>query len=455
MAVKTAHESDNVGGSKGNPVLNLTRRQFSQLATAGSVFGAASRKPNIVMIYADDLGYGDLGCYGHPTIRTPNLDRMAREGMRFTQWYSAAPVCTPSRAALLTGRYPVRSGLTRVLFPQSTGGIPESETTMAEVLRGSGYRTAAVGKWHLGHLPEYLPVRHGFDRYFGIPYSNDMRAAAGPGAPGNSKYPPLPLIRNGETIETDPDQTKLTARYTAEALTTIRENKQNPFFLYFAHTFPHVPLYASERFRGKSRAGLYGDVVEEIDWSVGEVLRTLKETGQDQNTLVVFSSDNGPWLVKKELGGSAGLLREGKTTTFDGGMREPCLARWPGMISANALCAAQGSMLDWLPTFAHVAGAPLPKGTVLDGENMTPVLTGKSPGKERTFFYWNVDELEAVRHGPWKLRVVKQQQASLHNLEVDPSEKHDQAAQAPERVAQMLAVLERHRAEMPRAPLQR
>ena len=434
--------------------MNFTRRQFSQLMTAGSVIGAAARKPNIVMIYADDLGYGDLGCYGHPTIRTPNLDRMAREGMRFTQWYSAAPVCTPSRAALLTGRYPVRSGLTRVLFPQSTGGVPENETTMAEVLRGAGYRTAAVGKWHLGHLPQYLPARHGFDRYFGIPYSNDMSPTPGPGAPGDKKYPPLPLVRNGATIETEPDQTKLTARYTDEALATIRENKQNPFFLYFAHTFPHVPLFAGERFRGKSKAGLYGDVVEELDWSVGEVFRALRETGQDQNTLVVFSSDNGPWLIKKELGGSAGLLREGKATTFDGGMREPCLARWPGMIPANTVCAAQGSMLDWLPTFASVAGVAPPKDTVLDGEDMTPVLTGKSPGKERTFFYWNIDELEGVRQGAWKLRAVKQQPPTLHNLEVDPSEKYDLAAQTPERVAQLKALLERHAAEMPRAPRQ-
>lgn len=434
--------------------MNLNRRQFAQLLASGAALGAAPRKPNIVMIYADDLGYGDLGCYGHPTIRTPNLDRMAREGMRFTQWYSAAPVCTPSRAALLTGRYPVRSGLTRVLFPQSEGGIPESETTMAEVLRGAGYRTAAVGKWHLGHLPQYLPGRHGFNRYFGIPYSNDMRPVAGPGAGASPKHPPLPLVRNGETIETEPDQRKLTARYTAEALATIREQKQNPFFLYFAHTFPHVPLYASERFLGKSRAGLYGDVVEELDWSVGEVLRTLKETGQDQNTMVVFSSDNGPWLIKKELGGSAGLLREGKGTTFDGGMRDPCIARWPGMIPGNTACAAQGSMLDLLPTFASAAGAALPKDTVLDGEDMMPVFTGKSPGKERTFFYWNINALEAVRQGAWKLRVAKDAPPTLHNLEVDPSEKYDLAAQAPERVAQMMAVLERHRSEMPRAPLQ-
>jgi len=359
--------------------LKLNRRQFIQALPAGatiaggSVFGA-QRRPNIVMIYADDLGYGDLGCYGHPTIRTPNLDRMAGDGVKFTSWYSAAPVCTPSRAALLTGRYPVRSGLTQVLFPQSKGGIPDSETTIAQMLKGAGYRTSMVGKWHLGHLPQYLPVRHGFDSYFGLPYSNDMTPTPGPGAPGAKNYPPLPLIRDDKELETEPDQTKLTARYTEEALKTIRGAKNKPFFLYFAHTFPHVPLYASERFRGRSARGLYGDVVEEIDWSVGEVLKALRETGQEKNTLVVFSSDNGPWLVKKELGGSAGLYREGKGTTWEGGMREPCLARWPGVIPAGMVSAAQGSMMDWFPTFAQAAGAELPQGVTLDGEDMTEVL---------------------------------------------------------------------------------
>ncbi len=440
-----------------------TRRQFVQTFTAGAISAGGSafsapRRPNIVMIYADDLGYGDLGCYGHPTIRTPNLDRMAGEGVKFTSWYSAAPVCTPSRAALLTGRYPVRSGLTQVLFPYSDGGMPDSEVTIAQVMKDAGYRTAMVGKWHLGHRPRYLPVRHGFDSYLGLPYSNDMTPTPGPGAPGNKSHPPLPLIRDDKVIETEPDQSRLTQRYTEEALKTIRGAKGKPFFLYFAHTFPHVPLYASERFRGKSARGLYGDVVEEIDWSVGEVLKSLRETGQDRDTLVVFSSDNGPWLVKKELGGSAGLYHEGKGTTWEGGMREPCIARWPGMIPGGWTSSAQGSMMDWFPTFAKMAGAPLPSGVVLDGEDMSDVLAGKSAGREREFFYWNVDDLRAVRKGPWKLhtvtnvaemqpaRVMKLERPALYNVAVDPSEKYDVADQNPAIVRELLALLESHAA---------
>ncbi|MBI5084917.1 MAG: sulfatase [Acidobacteria bacterium] len=446
--------------------MSLTRRGFTQALAAGSVLGAA-RRPNIVMIYADDLGYGDLGCYGHPTIRTPNLDRMAREGMRFTQWYSAAPVCTPSRAALLTGRYPVRSGLTRVLFPDSPGGIPTSEVTIAQTLKSAGYRTAMVGKWHLGCLPEYLPLRHGFDTYFGLPYSNDMRPLAGPGSGGNPKHPPLPLIRGDKAIETNPDQSQLTIRYTEEALKTINGPKDRPFFLYLAHTFPHVPLYASERFRGKSARGLYGDVVEELDWSTGEVLKALKQSGQDSNTLVVFSSDNGPWLPRLENGGSAGLLREGKGTTWDGGMREPCLARWPGTIPAASVSAAQGNMMDWFPTFARAAGAPLPAGVTLDGEDMTGVLTGKDQGKERVFYYWHQDDLRAVRKGPWKLhtttnetatqpvRTTKLDKPALYNLEVDPSEKYDVSGKHPDVVRELAGLLESHLAGIRRGEPQK
>jgi arylsulfatase A-like enzyme len=323
---------------------------------------AARRPQNFVLIYADDLGYGDLGCYGHPSIRTPNLDRMAAEGVKFTQWYAAAPLCTPSRAALQTGRYAVRSGLTRVLFPDSTGGIPAQETTLAEVLKDAGYRTAAIGKWHLGHLPQYLPTRHGFDSYFGIPYSNDMRPLDGPGAPGAAKYPPLPLMRDEKVIETEPDQALLTPRYTEEAVRRIRAFRGQPFFLYYARTFPHVPLYASPRFRGRSARGVYGGVVEGIDWSVGEILRTLAKTGQERNTLVVFTSDNGPWLQRGVYAGSAGLLREGKATTWEGGVRVPFLARQPGRVQPGRSSAQVGSMLDLLPTFAAMAGARLPSG---------------------------------------------------------------------------------------------
>ncbi len=450
----------------------ITRRRFAETLTgaalaAPSLFAAPARRPNIIMIYADDLGYGDLGCYGHPTIKTPNLDRMAAEGLRFTQFYSAAPVCTPSRAALMTGRLPVRSGLSRVLFPYSEGGMPDGEVTVAESLRGAGYRTSCIGKWHLGWQTRYLPTRHGFDSYFGLPYSNDMTPTPGPGAPGSAKSPPLPLYRNEEVIEREPDQSRLTERYTAEAVGFIRRKSQKPFFLYYPQTFPHVPLYAGARFKGRSARGLYGDVVEEIDWSVGEILRTVKAMGQDNNTLVVFSSDNGPWLIKKELGGSAGLLREGKATTWDGGMRVPCIARWPGRIPAGRTTAAAGTTMDMFPTFAGYAGAAMPKDREMDGQDLSAVLAGKSEGWERTLFYWSDVELRAVRKGPWKLHIRTNNQVGqptgardvdppeLYNLENDPSEKYNLAAGKPEVVTELLSLLASHKQQTRIGELQR
>ncbi len=449
------------------------RRSFLR-ASAGALsagfflpaLAAARRRQNFVVIFADDLGYGDLSCYGHPSIRTPNLDRMAAEGMRFTQWYSAAPVCTPSRAALLTGRYPIRSGLTRVLFPDSTGGIPASEVTLAEVLRDAGYQTACIGKWHLGCLPQFLPTRHGFDSYFGIPYSNDMRPHDGPGAPGSPKYPPLPLLRDEKVIETEPDQSQLTPRYTEEAVRRIRAFRGRPFFLYYAHTFPHVPLYASPRFRGVSPRGAYGDAVEEIDWSVGEILRALAETGQDRNTLVLFTSDNGPWLQRGVHAGSAGLLREGKATTWEGGMRVPCILRQPRLVPPGRTSRQVGSMLDLLPTFAAMAGAALPSGVVLDGEDLSPAFRGDAPVRERTFFYWNAEQLCAVRHGPWKLHRIsntaewrsatsKHDPPLLFHLEHDPSEKYDVAAAHPDIVQRLLALMAEHEAKVERGQPQR
>ncbi len=448
--------------------MTLDRRTFLHTwagAWSAGLSYAAKRRQNFVLIYADDLGYGDLGCYGHPTMRTPNLDRMAAEGARFTQWYSAAPVCTPSRAALLTGRYPIRSGLTRVLFPQSTGGIPDGETTVAEVLKSAGYQTAAIGKWHLGHLPQYLPTRHGFDSYYGIPYSNDMRPQAGPGSPGNAKHPPLPLMRDDKVIETEPDQALLTPRYTEEAVRRIRAFRGRPFFLYFAHTFPHVPLYASPRFRGASPRGLYGDVVEEIDWSVGEVLKALAETGQERNTLAIFTSDNGPWLVRRVHAGSAGLLREGKATTWEGGVRVPFIARQPGRVAPRRASTQAGSMLDLLPTFAAMAGAAPPQ-TALDGEDLSRELCSAAPLRERTLFYWNAEQLCAVRQGPWKLHRIsntaewrsatsKHDPPLLFHLENDPSEKYDVAAEHPEVARRLLELMAAHEAKIERGAAQR
>lgn len=439
----------------------ITRRDFGTLLT-GAACGAAfpalapapAARPNIVVIFADDLGYGDLGCYGHPIIRTPNLDRMAQEGMRFTQFYSAAPVCTPSRVALMTGRLPGRSGLTRVLNPKSTGGLAASEITIAEALKPLGYATVIVGKWHLGHRPEYLPTRHGFDSYFGIPYSNDMS--------------PMPLVRDDQVIEEKPDQNFLTQRYTEEATKFIRASTKarKPFFAYLPHTFPHVPLHASPKFRGKSPRGLYGDVVEELDWSVGEVLKTLRETGADRNTLVVFSSDNGPWLVKKQDGGSAGLLREGKASTWEGGMREPFLARWPGRIPANVVTPAFGTLMDIFPTAVKISGAKMPADREYDGADLSPVLFENSPGREPLHFYYNAEDLRAARKGPWKLHLATNEPATggglskhepplLYNLTVDPSEKYNVAAENPAVLQELLALAARHRQTMKFGELQR
>ena len=301
--------------------------------------------PNFIIIFTDDQGYGDLGVYGHPTIKTPSLDRMAFEGQKWTSFYVAASVCTPSRAGLLTGRLPVRSGMSsdkrRVLFPDSKGGLPETEITIARMLKTAGYSTAAIGKWHLGHLPQYLPTSHGFDHYYGIPYSNDMDIQEE--IKGYDDYFAIfndpkvetfnvPLMRDTFIIERPAEQTTITKRYTQEAVKYITENKEHPFFLYVAHSFPHVPLFTSEEFKGKSERGLYGDVIEEIDWSVGEILKTLKEEGLDKNTLVVFTSDNGPWLIFGTNGGSAGLLYGGKGTSYEGGVREPAIFWWPETI---------------------------------------------------------------------------------------------------------------------------
>lgn len=402
------------------------------------------RPPNFILIYADDLGYGDLGCYGNTEIATPNLDRMAAEGLRFTSFYSCSPVCTPSRAGLLTGRYPVRSGLTHVLFPHSNTGIEDSEVTLAEALKEQGYATACVGKWHLGHLPQFLPTRHGFDRYYGIPYSNDMHVA-------ERGDPPIPLMRGTEIIEQPADQTTLTKRYTEESLQFIREHKARPFFLYLPHTMVHVPLFVSDEFAGKSKRGLYGDAVEEIDWSVGQILAALKEQGLEEDTLVVFTSDNGPWLVKKEHGGSAGPLRNGKGTVFEGGVREPCVIRWPGRIAAATVTDEPVINLDLFPTFVHLAGGTVPGNLPLDGRDIGPLLFDGGGHSDREFFFYRGAELRAHRSGPWKLHrpieeiakgVEVKQPMMLFNLEEDLAETTNLAETRPEIAARLSREME-------------
>ena len=382
------------------PLLMLTTlmSMATGLPGAASAAGPAARRaPNIVMIYADDLGYGDLGCYGAQAIKTPNLDSMSGEGLRLTSFYSIAPVCTPSRAGLMTGRYATRLGaaqmrLSGVLFPSDKTGLPQEETTIATALRKRGYGTACIGKWHLGHLQPHRAIDHGFDYYFGIPYSNDMK--------------PTPLVRNEETIEDPVHQETLTQRYTAEAISFIERSKNGPFFLYLAHTMPHIPLYVSDRFKGKSAAGLYGDVVQELDWSVGEVMGTIRRLKLERDTVVIFSSDNGPWFQ-----GSPGPLRGRKGTTYEGGVRVPGIVWGPGRVPARAVSAEPVATIDFLPTALALAGEPdstAASQLPLDGKNILPLLTGqdkKSPHDLLLFF--DGIYLQAVRSGNWKFHVAR------------------------------------------------
>lgn len=433
--------------------------------------------PNIVLILADDLGYGDLGCYGHPTIRTPNLDRMAAEGMKFTSFYSAAEVCTPSRAALLTGRLPLRTGMCsdtqRVLFPDSVGGLQTTEITLAKALKAKGYATTCVGKWHLGHKPEYLPMRHGFDSFFGLPYVNDMDRRTDIGPKGRQaffepkiEYWNVPLMRGEKIVERPADQHTLTKRYTEEAVSFIKQNKAKPFFLYLAHAMPHVPLFASKDFEGKSARGIYGDVVEELDWSVGEVLKALREEKIDKNTLVVFTSDNGPWLQFNEHGGSAGPLRDGKGSTFEGGMRMPCVAWWPGTVPAGVTTQEMASTMDLYVTAIKLAGGEVPSDRPIDGSDIAPLLTGKGKSPRDTMYFYRGTKLFAVRHGPWKAHFLTQAAYGskdgpaehdpplLYHLGRDPGEKTDVAKDNPDVVKQLKQIAAAHKKEMKPGELQ-
>jgi arylsulfatase A len=362
---------------------------------------AATELPNIVIIFTDDQGYGDLSSFGSETISTPNIDQLAENGMKFTDFHVAASVCTPSRAALLTGCYPNRIGLPKVLFPEGNRwgrynpgntGLNPAEQTIAEILKKKGYRTAMAGKWHLGHMEKFLPLQHGFDQYFGIPYSNDMSKGE------------LPLIRGNEVVETEPDQSLLTKRYTEFCVDFIdKKSDKTPFFIYLAHTMPHIPIFASEEFKGKSKGGLYGDVIEEIDWSTGEIVKVLEKKGVLDNTLVIFTSDNGPWLSVGNHGGSAGELRGGKFDIFEGGFRVPAMMSWPGIITKRTVNDDLIPSMDILPTICEITGASLPDSKI-DGQSILATLQGKKQNElnDRYFYYYSNEEIMAVRKGDWK-----------------------------------------------------
>lgn len=426
-------------GLKSRLLLTAAAAATAMGVAAAEAAPPADRPPNIIVVFADDLGYADIGCFGAQGIETPNIDQMAAEGTKFTQFYVASPACSPSRAGLLTGSIPQRVSIPRVLFPADDIGLGHGEITIAELLKTRGYATAHIGKWHLGHHKELLPPNHGFDLYFGLPYSNDMSPdPKNNPSPEAKTWPELRLYRGTEVIEIEPDQTYLTRRFTEEAVAFIEQNRDRPFFLYLPHAMPHVPLYASEPFRGKSPRGLYGDVIAELDWSVGQLLDTLKRLDLDEQTLVVFTSDNGPWMVKGEHGGRADPLRGAKGMPYEGGFRVPAVMWWPGTIPAGMTCTELASTLDFLPTFALLAGAEPPVDRVLDGHDIRPLMMGqpdaRSPHNE--FFYWTHVGLRAVRIGPWKLHLSaringRDVPPELYNLDEDIGERNNRIDEHP------------------------
>ena len=444
---------------------------------AGPAVRAADteRTPNVVIIYTDDQGYADVGSFGAQGFQTPNLDQLAREGRRFSNFHVAQPICSASRASLLTGCYPNRIGINGALSPHSKIGLSAGETTLAQLFKTQGYATGMIGKWHLGDAPQFLPTQHGFDSYFGIPYSHDMWPLH-PQSP--QSYPPLPLLENGTVVNPDlqpADLEQLTTNYTRRAVDFIDKNHEQPFFLYLAHNLPHVPLFVSEKFKGKSENGLYGDVIEEIDWSVGEVANALKRNHLEENTLVIFASDNGPWLSYGTHAGSAFPLREGKGTSWEGGTRVPCLMRWPEKIPANTVSDQMLMTIDLLPTLAKIIGANLPAHPI-DGLDVWPILAGQPDAKnphDAYYFYYANNQLQAVTSGDgrWKLvlphtyrtlngragrsdgrpinyQQVKLEHAALYDLDNDRSETHDVAAEQPNIVAQLQSEAEKARVEL-------
>ena len=428
------------------------------------------RPPNFIIIYADDLGYADIGPFsalkGARRPRTPNLDSLAADGIRLTNFYVAQAVCSASRAALLTGNYPNRIGITGALNPTAKHGLNAEETTIAEVLKPRGYAAAMFGKWHLGHHEPFLPTHHGFDEYLGLPYSNDMW----PHHPTAKGFPELPLIEGDAVRELNPDQAELTRMYTERAVRFIEQNRERPFFLYVAHTMPHVPLFVSGAFKEKTGQGLYGDVIAEVDWSVGRVLETVRRAGLDDNTLVIFTSDNGPWLSYGNHAGSAAPLREGKGTAFEGGVRVPFVARWPGRIPKGTSQQRPAMTIDLLPTLAGLAGARAPSRLVIDGRDAWPLLANSRRAAEphdALYFYWGT-ALHAVRSGRWKLHLPHPYQSleapgtdgspgryaqkeidlSLFDLDEDPGESTNLAARHPDVVKKLMEYVERAREDL-------
>jgi len=434
--------------------------------------------PNLIIIFCDDLGYGDLPAYGGTQTETPHLNQLVKEGVRFTEFYAAQAVCSASRAALLTGCYPNRIGISGALGPGSKTGLSSDETTLAEILKKRGYATAIIGKWHLGDREKFLPLQHGFDYYYGLPYSNDMWPVNYNGLPYNDttlyrgRYPLLPLYKNNQIIEriqTLNDQATLTTRYTEEAVNFIRSHQKQPFFLYLPHSMPHVPLAVSDKFKGKSKQGLYGDVLMEIDWSVGKIMQTLKQLKLDNNTLVIFASDNGPWMNYGNHAGNTGGLREGKGTSFEGGQKVPCIMRWPGKIPGGTICTQLAATLDILPTIANITQSTLPKQTI-DGVDITALLFNpqSKPIRENFYYYYRQNSLEAVRNQQFKLVLPHEGRSyehqlpgkdgypgtapenvpvpmALYDLRRDPGERYDVQEAYPEIVKELSQLAEKAR----------
>jgi arylsulfatase A-like enzyme len=452
-------------------------------ATAQKVTPFKQCTPNIVLILMDDMGYGDIGRTGSNQYETPNLNKLASQGMQFTWYYCPQAVSSASRAGLLTGCYPNRIGISGALMPWATNGINPEETTIAELLKSRGYHTGIIGKWHLGHHKEFLPLQNGFDEYYGIPYSNDMWPVDFDGVPIRlkdttsikMKYPILPLIEGNDKVgevRTLSDQDKLTTDYTERAVRFIENHRKEHFFLYLAHSMVHIPLGVSEKFRGKSNQGMYGDVMMEVDWSIGEIMKVLERTGLEKNTLVIFTSDNGPWLNFGNHAGSAGGLREGKGTSWEGGQRVPCIMKWPGVIPAGEICSQVASSLDILPTLAEITGAELPEHKI-DGISILPLLLGYKTASPRhvLYYYYRQNSLEGVQKDFWKLVLphpcisyvgvepgkdgwpgktlnVNVEKIELYDLRRDPGERYNVVEVYPEIVKELQSLADEARLDL-------